>query len=171
MRGEGPIVGPVRKTAMRMELFTHTAGNESPEIIEIESVALVRELVVQGDADGHIWIEEAEEEIDLDITLEAAGIRHHHHVHRGHCRRIEVLVRFNGDHEHAYSPATTIKTVAKWAFGPEVADLSPEQAAKHVLAVPGADHFLEDGIHVGSLEIPGSCKVVLDLLPRSRFEG
>ena len=59
----------------------------------------------------------------------------------------------------------------KWAFGPEVANFSEEQAALHVLAEPGADHFLEGGVHIGSLVKPGSCKVILDLLPRSRFEG
>jgi len=154
-----------------MELFIHTTGNEHPEIVEIEGTVLVRELLVGGDPDDHIWIEEIDEEIDLDITLEAAGIRHHHHVHRGRCRTVEVVVRFNGSHERTFGPATTIKRVEKWAFGPKVADLSPEEAAKHVLAVPGADHFLEDGVHIGSLVTPGSCKVTLDLLPRTRFEG
>lgn len=155
-----------------MELFAHTPGNEHPEIIEIEATALVRELLVEDDPDGHIWIQEVDEEVDLDITLEAAGIRHQHHVHRGHCHEIEVVVRFNGTNfEHGYGPGTTIKTVEKWAFGPKAADLSPEEAAKHVLAVPGADHFLEGGVHVGSLVTPGSCKVTLDLFPRSRFEG
>lgn len=155
-----------------MELFTHGPGAEDPEITEIEATALVRELLVGENAAAHIWIEEVDEEVDLELTLEAAGIRHHHHVHRGRCHRVEVVLRFNGvDYEHTYGPATTIKTVEKWAFGPDVADLSPEQAAKHVLAVPGADHFLESGVHVGSLVNPGSCRVVLDLLPRSRFEG
>jgi hypothetical protein len=154
-----------------MELFTHTPGNEHPEIIEVEATALVRTLLVEGDLDGHIWIEEVDEEVDLDITLEAAGIRHHHHVHRGHCHRVEVVVRFNGDFEHTYGPATTIKPVEKWAFGPEVANFSKEQAAEHVLAVPAADHFLEEGVHIGSLVKPGSCTVTLDLLPRSRFAG
>jgi hypothetical protein len=154
-----------------MELFTHTPGNEHPEIIEVTTTAEVRTLLVEGDLDGHIWIEEVDEEVDLDITLEAAGIRHHHHVHRGHCHRVEVVVRFNGNFEHTYGPATTIKTVEKWAFGPEVANFSKEQAAEHVLAEPGADHFLEEGVHIGSLVKPGSCTVTLDLLPRSRFAG
>jgi hypothetical protein len=155
-----------------MELFAHAPGNEHPEIIEVEGMALVRELLVGEDPDGRVWVEETDEELDLGITLEAAGIRHHHHVHRGRCRQVEVVVRFNGrNYEHDYGPASTINTVEKWAFGPEAAGLSPEQAAKHVLAVPGADHFLEDGVHVGSLVSPGSCKVILDLLPRSRFEG
>ncbi|MGO8870635.1 MAG: hypothetical protein ACLQPH_04400 [Acidimicrobiales bacterium] len=154
-----------------MELFIHTPGNEHPEIKEIEANIQVRELLVEGDADGHIWIEEVDEEISLDITIENAGIRHHHHVHRGHCHRVEVVVRFNGNFEHFYGPATTIKTVEKWAFGPEVANFSEEQAALHVLAEPGADHFLDDGVQIGSLVKPGSCTVTLDLLPRSRFEG
>lgn len=154
-----------------MELFIHSPGSEHPEMIEIEAAALVRELLIKNNSGGYVWIEEVDEEINLDITLEAAGIRHHHHVHRGHCHRVEVVVRFNGDHTHTYGPGTTIKRVEKWAFGPKVADLSPEQAAKHVLTVPGADHFLDAGVHVGSLVAPGSCKVILDLLPRSRFEG
>ena len=154
-----------------MELFTHSPGNEHPEIVEIEPTALVRELLVDGDGDGRVWIQDVDEEVDLDTTLKAAGIRHHHHIHRGHCHRVEVVVRFNGNHEHTYGPGTTIKIVEKWAFGPEVANLSPEQAAKHVLAEPGADHFLDAGVHIGSLVKPGSCTVVLDLLPRSRFEG
>lgn len=154
-----------------MELFTHTPGNEHPEIIEVEATAQVRTLLVEGDLDGHIWIEEVDEEVDLDITLEAAGIRHRHHLHRGECHRVEVVVRFNGNFEHTYGPAATIKTVEKWAFGPKVANFSKEQAAEHVLAEPGADHFLEEGVHVGSLVKPGSCTVTLDLLPRSRFAG
>jgi hypothetical protein len=159
------------KQEVPVELFVHAAGSEHPEIIEIQTSALVREILAREDSDGRIWVEEADEEVDLDITLEAARIGHRHHVHRGRCRRIEVAVRFNGNYERSYSPAATIATVEKWAFGHEVANFSPEQAAKHVLAVPGADHFLEGGVHVGSLVVHGSCKVVLDLLPRSRFAG
>lgn len=154
-----------------MELFIHTAGNEHPEIVEIEATVLVRELLVEGEPDGRIWIEEVDEEIDLDITLEVAGLRHRHHVHRGRCPQVDVVVRFNGNHERRYAPARTIRTVEKWAFGPGVADLSAEQAAKHVLALAGSDHFLEDGVHIGSLVPPGSCTVTLDLLPRLRFAG
>jgi hypothetical protein len=155
-----------------MELFVHSSGSEQPEIVEIEEVALVRDLIVESEPDGGIWLEEVEDELDLDITLEVAGIRHHHHVHRGRCRCIDVKVRFNGvTHEHRYGPATTIETVHTWACGPEAFALSPVEAAKHVLAVPGADHALDTSVHIGSLVTHGACEVVLDLLPRSRFEG
>ena len=156
-----------------MDLFAHAAGEEHPMLLEsIEETVLVRTLLVDDGAEGRIWIEEIDEETDLDITLAAAGIGHHHHVHRGHCRRVDVVVRFNGaNFEHHFGPARTIKKVARWAFGPEAANLSKEQAATHVLAVPGADHPLQDDVHVGSMVKPGSCTVTLDALPRSRFEG
>jgi hypothetical protein len=155
-----------------MEVFVHSSGNEQPELVEIEEVALIRSLIVESEPDSGIWLEEVDEEIDLDITIEVAGIRHHHHVHRGRCHRVKVTVRFNGvNHEHGFGPATTIKTVRTWACGPHAFKLSPVEAAKHVLALPGADHFLDDGVHNGSVATEGTCAVTLDLLPRSRFEG
>jgi hypothetical protein len=153
-----------------MDLFIHTPGNEHPEIIEVEETATIRVLVADEDNDGHVWVEEAEEELDLELTFAAAGLGHEHHLHKGRCHRVEVTVRWNGNYEHPYAPATTIATIEKWAFD-EVAHFSPEQAAQHVLAEPGVDHFLAGGVHVGSLVKPGSCAVTLDLLPRSRFEG
>lgn len=154
-----------------MELFLHTEGGEEPDIVGVEASAKVRELLAGQDPDAKVWIEDSEEEIDPDLTLEEAGIRHRHHVYRGRCRRVEVVVRFNGEHTREFGPNSTIKKVFHWASGKKAFDLSPEQAAKHVLAVPGADHFLADGVHVGSLITPGTCKVVLDLCPRERFEG
>ena len=155
-----------------MELFIHSPGREDPELIEIEAGALVRALLIDPDPEARVWLEETDEQVDLDVTLEQAGIHHHRHVHRGHCHRVDVTVRFNGlNHERAFGPATRIRAVHRWACGPHAAKLSPEQAAAHVLAVPGADHFLEDSVHVGSLVAGHSCSVTLDLLPRSRFEG
>jgi hypothetical protein len=154
-----------------MELFIHTAGKEDPDVVEVEETLLVRELIT-GEDDGRIWMEEVDEEVTLDMTLADAGIHHHHHVHRGRCARVEVVVRHNGENfTHTFGPGTTIKTVEKWAFGDKAADLSPDQAAKHVLALPGADHFLAATVHVGSLVAVGGCQVTLDLLPRDRFEG
>lgn len=154
-----------------MELFVHTAGSEDPDVVEVENTARVRELLA-GDGDSRIWIEETDEEIGLDDTLVAAGLRHHQHVHRGRCRRVDLTVRFNGENfTNTFGPGTTIKIIEKWAFGGDAADLSPDQAAKHVLALPGGDHFLAATVHIGSLVTVGSCQLTLDLLPRDRFEG
>lgn len=155
-----------------MSFFVHSPGREDAEIVEIDASEQVRVLVAELEPDGHVWLEEVDEEIDLDITIEEAGIRHHHHVHRGRCHRVAVVVRYNGiNYEHEFGPARTIKTVKAWAVGDTAANLSPAEAVKHVLALPGADHFLDGAVHIGSLVTPGACNVVLDLLPRSRFEG
>jgi hypothetical protein len=154
-----------------MELFIHTAGKEDPDVLEVEETILVRELLT-GEDDGRIWIEEIDEEVSPDVTLADAGIHHHQHVHRGRCARVEVVVRYNGENfARAFGAGATVKTVEKWTFGEKAADLSPDQAAKHVLALPGADHFLAATVHVGSLVTAGACQVTLDLLPRDRFEG
>src|SRR5438309_790335 len=135
-----------------MELFLHTEGGEDPDLVEVEATTKVRSLLLDTEPDGSVWIEEVGEQVDLDLTFEEAGIHHRHHVHRGRCRRVKVIVQFNAtDFTHEYGPNTTIKTVYDWASGHKAADLSPEQKAKHVLALPGADHFLADGVHIGSL--------------------
>src|SRR5689334_16784608 len=110
-----------------MELFLHTAENEDPEIIRIEPKERVEQLLEGEEGDAASWIEDVEGEVDPGLTLEAAGVREHGHIHRGRCRRVEVVVRFNGNYEHRFGPATTIRHVHKWAVGPHAGDLSPEE--------------------------------------------
>jgi hypothetical protein len=156
-----------------MELFQHTEGGEDPEVVIVEATAKVRTLLRENEPAHGVWIEEVDEEVDLDLTFEEAGIHHRHHVHRGRCRRVKVVVQFNADDfTNEYGPGTTIKTVYHWASGDKAAKLSPEQKAKYVLAVPGADHYLADGVHLASLLAPGGpCEVTLNLLPRDSFAG
>lgn len=155
-----------------MELFMHVRGQESPELVEIESTNAVRDLLSADEVEARVWLEEVDDEVDLNLTVEEAGIGPRHHVHRGRCPRVEVTVRYGGEQrERSFGPGTTVRTIHRWATGTEAFGLTPEQAAKHVLALPDADHFLEGGVHVGSLVASGSCAVVLNLLPRERFEG
>ena len=154
-----------------MELFLHSGVGEDPEIVEVEPTGKVAQLV-QGEPDGKVWTEGVDEEIDLALTFEEAGIGNRHHVHRGRCRRVEVIVQFNStDFTRQYGPGTPIKAVYQWASGAKAADLSAEQAAKHVLAVPGADHALAEGVHIGSLVTPGTCEVTVNLMARDAFGG
>ncbi len=156
-----------------MELFQHTEGGEAPEVVAVEPTAKVRTLLLETEPDHGVWIEEIDEEIGLDLTFEEVGIHHRDHVHRGRCRRVKVIVQFNGaDFTHEYGPGSTIETIYHRASGDEAGNLSAEQKAKHVLALPGADHYLADGVHVGSLLTPGGpCEVTLNLLPRDSFGG
>lgn len=157
-----------------MEIYVHGSESEDPTLIEVEPGLAVRGLAVasEGAEVLQVWLEEGEEPLALDITVEQAGIGNRHHVHRGRCHRVEVRVRFNGaDHARQFTPAATIARVYAWATGPEAFQLTPEQRADHMLAVPGADHGLDSGVHIGSVVAQRTCEVVLDLVPKGRFQG
>jgi hypothetical protein len=54
--------------------------------------------------------------VDVNQTLDALGIRAHHHVHHHRCRHVAVDVNFGGSTKHRrFSPATTIAVVTAWA--------------------------------------------------------
>jgi hypothetical protein len=158
-----------------MELFLYTAGNESPEIIEVEPTATVAEVLGTGEGERPemLWIADAEEPLEAEATLDAAGIADRAHVLRGRCHRTQVSVRFGGRAPiiREFSPAATIEHVFKWAVSHKEFNLSEEQRAKHVLAIPGADHFLEWTVLIGALLSTGTCEVVLDLSAEESFEG
>ncbi len=146
-----------------MEIYVHTAGREDPELIEINETVVVRELLAVGQdpADAElVMIEEQEEPVNLDMTLVAAGIGHRHHVYRGRCRRVLIRVRYNGDKSHEFHSAATIRRVFDRATGPDGFNLTPAERVKHVLALPGADHFLDWDVRVGTLVTTGTCDVV-----------
>ena len=155
-----------------MEIYVHSAGREDPELLEVPQTALVRELVAATASMEFVWLQNANEPIDLDLTLEAAGVPNRGHVHRSACKRIDVSVRFNGaEKARDFAPSATVETVLKWATGEQGFDLSAAEAAKHTLAQPGADHPLDPRVHIGSLVSTGTCDLVLDLIPKVRFEG
>jgi hypothetical protein len=156
-----------------MEVYVHSAGHEDPEVVQVAGTTTARELVQDPVGGTSIWIEDSDEPLSLEVTLDVAGLQNRGHIHRGNCHQVEVSVRFNGvTKSRPFSPANTVVKVLKWATGEKGFDLSAIEAAKHTLAVPGSDHPLDPRTHVGSLVSPGgSCSVLLDLLPKVRFEG
>lgn len=158
-----------------MELYVHLAGKEDAELVDLPEKTVLRELLVSAEADGSeelLWLEDADDPLEPSITLEAAGLKHRDHVHRGRCRRVDVKVRFNAVvKSREFSPASTASRVLKWATGKQGFDLTAAEAAKHALATPGADHALDPRVHIGSLVATGSCEILLDLVPKARFEG
>jgi hypothetical protein len=158
-----------------MELHMHEAGKEGPHLVELEPTQTVAEVGGKS-AEGEefeLWLEDEDEPLDRSQTLEQAGIGDRQHVHRSRCRRIVVTARYAGREpiEKPFGPAKTIKQVFHWATGEHGFPLTPEQRAKHVLALPDADHYLAWTVHVGSLADPATCSVTLELYPKERFEG
>lgn len=158
-----------------MDLYLHEAGQKDPQLIEVTPTETVAQVAGDGD-DGEafeLWLEDQEEPLDRSQTLEQAGVVDRQHVHRSRCRRIAVTVRYAGREpiEKPFGPAKTIRRVFDWATGEHGFPLTPEQRAKHVLALPGADQYLAWTVHVGSVADPATCGVTLELYPKERFEG
>lgn len=157
-----------------MEIYLHTPGREDPEIVEVDATATFGDFAVAAEDEESelVWLDDQDEPLASEQSLEAAGVAENAHLHRNHCHRIDVRVRYGGrDYSEWFSPAARIKRVFNWATGPVAFKLTPEEKIKHVLALPNADHFLAPTVHIGSVAEPGTCSAVLELAPRERFEG
>jgi hypothetical protein len=118
-----------------------------------------------------LWVEDVEVEIEEEITIEQSPIRHHSHVHVGHCRRVDVEVRFGGiSKSRGFSPSARIARVFEWAVGPDGFNLPPDQRPEHDLIVCGGDHPLAPSVHVGSLTSE-HCSLCLDLAAKHNPQG
>ncbi len=103
----------------------------------------------------------ASEESDLDPVR----------LHVGHCRHVEVTVRFNGEPAHRrFSPSATVERVRRWA-ALHAFHMTPRDAAEHVLQIQGTATRPDRDVHVGALVPAGACSIAFDLVPSKRVEG
>jgi hypothetical protein len=156
-----------------MEVFVHKR-NEEIRIVDVTETINVRELVEQVDgADGHVWLEEQDEEIDLEITLAEAEIGDRSHVHVGHCKRVNASVRYNGvAKEFEVSPASTLQSLFDRAVSKGVGfDLSESDRAEYTLQLSGTTEQPSLDEHVGRF-VDDNCSVRFDLAKQSpNYQG
>lgn len=142
-----------------MQLFIYGPQAETPEIVEVQGIMLVRELII-GHGGDLIWIEDSEVPLELDITLVQAGVENGHHLHRGPCRKIEVELHTEGRVlQHLFAPSVPCRRVASW--GAE--QLGFGDAADVDLIDPRTGAALDPGRHVGTLTRHGECTAQLEL--------
>jgi hypothetical protein len=119
----------------------------------------------------HLWLEDAEDEIDPAQTAAIAGIPHRGHVHVSRCRQVSTQVTFNGEtKERKFPPAARVDRVFDWAVSKRAFDLTPTDAAEHVLQITGTNIQPDLADHIGSF-IGDHCTVALSLVPKIRNEG
>lgn len=153
-----------------MEIYMHDASGESPRLLEVDAERPARHLL---EAENEVlWVEGNDEPLDLDASLQDAGVGKRAHLHQGRCHKIDVQVRYNSEtRSKRFAPAVTVAAVFAWTSGPKGFELTGEQRATHALAIQGADHTLDSTVHIGSLIKSGTCEVELDLVPKERFAG
>jgi hypothetical protein len=90
--------------------------------------------------------------------LHTAGVGHRHHIHCHRCKKIDVLVLYNGvQKDHESSPAVRLDRVLRWAT--HEFQLQGHDAADMALFLPGEVTPLDGDVHIGSLASFPDCRV------------
>lgn len=128
----------------------------------------VRDLIHAEDHDGPV-------ELKMPVQALVAGkdeggpvlVR----LHQGRCQRVSVNITFNGvTKSRNFPPVTRVGHVHKWATH-NAFEMSPRDAAEHVLELDGGDERPDADAQIGTLTDGTVCAVAFDLVPFKRVEG
>jgi len=169
-REEGPM--------SKIQLFLQFEGSRRVELIQLDSDALVADVLEAGvklgfpdehRAEAHVFGSDNEISLKLNVPLSKQGICDKHRVHIHRCRKVEVTLHFNELTEvMPFPPAITVDHVKKrfvHAIG-----MSPVDATEHVLQICGSDDRPEPDTQIGTL-VSGCCSLCFNLVPIKRVEG
>jgi len=127
-------------------------------------------LIFVEDLSAPLDFEAVVEEL-LPLDIEEAAIPYPLRLHISRCRHIEISVRFNGeDAKRRFPPSATVARVHHWAAR-RAFDMTPRDAAEHVLQLQGSTSRPDRDVHIGTLTGGNTCCVAFDLVPRKRVEG
>lgn len=163
-----------------IEIFLQGETVPEIQIVRVPRHGTVRDLLEGARSSGitlpengegiAVFLEDSEVEIDLNISLEAAGIKHRGRLHCHRQKRIEVGVNFMGEtRSHKFSPSTTIAKVKRWAD--EKFHLKGSDATDHVLQICGTNKRPDEDVHIGTLVRHPGHSLCFDLVPKIRVEG
>jgi hypothetical protein len=117
-----------------------------------------------------VTLENDNKEISQEDTLEKAEVHDRSRVHIHRCRKVKVVVNFNGeDNADAFPPSTTVGKVQKWAN--KKFDIDKIDATEHALQLCGTATRPDGDTHVGTLTNHSTCSICFDLVPKRRVEG
>ncbi len=165
-----------------IELFLQGEGIPDIALVRVPRGGRVRDVVeaartaglrrAGGDAGVVVMLEDAEEALEPDAALEAAGVRHRGRVHVHRCRRVAVTVNYNGRQiARDFPPSATIRRVKGWGDSEDGFDLRGVDATEHLLQVCGSTVRPDEDTHIGTLvSLPG-CPLCFDLVAKQRVEG
>jgi hypothetical protein len=156
-----------------MRIYVHQEAQHEAEAVDVpEATPLSVALGIDGDGDVAVLLEDADEELDITLSVVEAGVADRAHVFRGRRRRIIVVVSYNGERrEHEFGPNARVHRVFRWATGEHGFSLGKEDAAEHTLVLVGTDVIPPGDAHLGSLDDTHPGHLAFALIPKHRFEG
>src|ERR1700761_7370798 len=140
-----------------IELFVHTQNGVDPKLIKLSQDATITEVIgiVVAGSGGKVeeviivLTENCDEPLERHRKLSECEVRHRHHLHIHRCKKVEVRAFYNGHHQKAFSPSTTVQRVFDWAV--KAFKLTPADAADKILVLKGHDTTeLPFDAHIGS---------------------
>ncbi len=161
-----------------LEIYVHSINGDDPKLIRIDEEKTVEEAIktikaelkLPPESEFFLFIEDEEKDLESHRKLIECGVKHRHHLHCHTCRRIHVIVSYNGvQKENQFSPSTKVRAILKWAlyaFGLLGAD-----AEGKVLRLSATGQELLSDAHIGSFAKSSECQVKLALTPIVRVEG
>jgi hypothetical protein len=163
-----------------IELFLQGQGIPQITLVRVPRDGTVQDILAAAAAHGFaadgeaptVLLEEAEEPLAPDATLEQAGVTHRGRVHVHRCRRVGVTVNFNADQKaEGFPPSATVGRVRKWAVGKHGFDLKGVDATEHLLQLCGSSDRPDEDVHIGALVTAPACGLCFDLVAKQRVEG
>ena len=157
-----------------IELYVHTAQHHDPKLIRIRQEASIGELLgtalPESKEELLVFLEEESDPLDHVRKLQECGVTNRRHVHCHHCHKIEVVVFYNGERRHSFSPSTTVEKVLLWALN--AFHLKGSDALDKVLRLQSAPNEpLPEATHIGSLTDGVECQLRLDLTGKIDVNG
>jgi hypothetical protein len=171
-----------RKEMKEIEIFLQGEGLSSMKLVKVAQDSKVGAIIEAAKATGvpafsddapqTLFIENAEQGINVDALLKDVGIQHRGRVHVHRCHKIAATVNFNGVQKlHDFPPSFTIDHVRRWATGSSAFNLSEMDATEHALQICDSIVRPDEDTHIGSLTTHPRCAVCFDLVPKKRVEG
>jgi hypothetical protein len=160
-----------------IDIFYQREGLLEIEHLEIgqdQTFGAVKALVIEKHAlaaDVALFLEDADEPVDVAVTIEEIAKKGPVKVHLHRCRHVEVSVSFGGrTASKRFGPGATIARIKRWAAEHEF-HMTPGDAAEHLLQIKETTTRPSPSTHVGTLVKCPNCAIAFDLIPQARVQG
>lgn len=160
------------------QVYFHGENHREPKFIDISPEISVEEIIViyqrefgEGSAveEIELFVEDVDEPRPRHHRGEEAGIRHRGHIHFHRCKRIEVIIMYNGDDKTlSFPPSTTVKRIFLKAI--EAFRISEKDAGDYVLKLEDGT-ILQSADHIGSFTAFPKCNIKLFLTAIKPIQG
>ena len=166
---------------MKVQLYLDGEGLKEAKIIEFDSEMKISGIAKEfekitglqssGKSDVACFLDDDEVELDQSLTIELAKLKKRSHVHCHRCKKVKVVVVYNGKEEaFDFGPNTKAEKVFKKSV--KKFDITKSDASNLVLRLEsGQGEILQDDDRIGSFVSHSTCHLTLYLTPKKQVQG